>query len=552
MKRFKFYAILIAIVTFVACSDDFVPEFTTNLETDTFMFDAKGGEQTFFLESNEGWTVSETPEWISVAVVTAPETRAGEASFEKGRKAVAITVKENTEYKERSAALTMLSVSGEMIKLTIMQEQKTMLITDLESDLISFTTEGGEYSFMLETNDEWSISDLPSWLTVSVKDFEEVETRSVSYESGKKIVSITAEENTQYKERSTALTLTSVKGIVIELNVVQAKKPELVGYWILSEGYAGNNNSEMAWFDIATQEIAKKQFKKLNGRDFGDTGNALKMYGSKMYAVVTGPGFGAESEEGVSYIEVIDPVTGKSIKRIQFKNADGVAAKPRNIIFDGGKGYISSYSSELVRLDTASLELDAHAVLSGTLAEGLALNDGKIYVCNSGQGQDNKISVVDIQTMKETKVITTAMNPTGIVSVSSGVLYFNTNYPEYTLYKLTTDDEKITEMPGFNVADMTYANNNIYTSSFDWGTYMGEVYKFNTSTEKVTPINLDLKGVGISMLMEYKIGTINGSNYLYLSGLGQDIVIFDPNTLEIKHALKTGVANASGVVAVYN
>lgn len=552
MKRFKFYAILIAIVTFVACSDDFVPEFTTNLETDTFMFDAKGGEQTFFLESNEGWTVSETPEWISVAVVTAPETRAGEASFEKGRKAVAITVKENTEYKERSAALTMLSVSGEMIKLTIMQEQKTMLITDLESDLISFTTEGGEYSFMLETNDEWSISDLPSWLTVSVKDFEEVETRSVSYESGKKIVSITAEENTQYKERSTALTLTSVKGIVIELNVVQAKKPELVGYWILSEGYAGNNNSEMAWFDIATQEIAKKQFKKLNGRDFGDTGNALKMYGSKMYAVVTGPGFGAESEEGVSYIEVIDPVTGKSIKRIQFKNADGVAAKPRNIIFDGGKGYISSYSSELVRLDTASLELDAHAVLSGTLAEGLALNDGKIYVCNSGQGQDNKISVVDIQTMKETKVITTAMNPTGIVSVSSGVLYFNTNYPEYTLYKLTTDDEKIIEMPGFNVADMTYANNNIYTSSFDWGTYMGEVYKFNTSTEKVTPINLDLKGVGISMLMEYKIGTINGSNYLYLSGLGQDIVIFDPNTLEIKHALKTGVANASGVVAVYN
>lgn len=552
MKRFKFYAMLIAIVTFVACSDDFVPEFTTNLETDTFMFDAKGGEQTFFLESNEGWTVSETPEWISVAVVEAPETRAGEASFEKGRKAVAITVKENAEYKERSAELTMLSVSGEIVKLTITQEQKTMLIIDLESDLISFTTEGGDYSFVLETNDEWSISELPSWLTVSVKDFEEVETRSVSYESGKKIVSIAAQENTQYKERSTALTLTSVKGIVVELNVVQAKKPELVGYWILSEGYAGNNNSEMAWFDIATGEIATKQFKKLNGKDFGDTGNALKMYGSKMYAVVTGPGFGAESEEGVSYIEVIDPVTGKSIKRIQFKNADGVAAKPRNIIFEGGKGYISSYSNEVVRLDTASLELDAHTALSGTLAEGLALNNGKIYVCNSGQGQDNKISVVDIQTMKETKVITTAMNPTGIVSVSSGVLYFNTNYPEYTLYKLTTDDEKITEMPGFNVADMTYANNNIYTSSFDWGTYMGEVYKFSTSTEEATPINLDLEAVGIRMLMEYKIGTINGSDHLYLSGLGQDIVLFNPNTLEIKHALKTGVANASGVVAVYN
>lgn len=446
----------------------------------------------------------------------------------------------------------MLSVSGEMVKLTITQEQKTKLVTDLESELISFTTEGGEHSFVLETNDEWSMSELPSWLTATVQDFEENETRSVSYESGKKVVSITAQENTQYEERSTTLTLTSVKGITIELSIVQAKKPELVGYWILSEGYAGSNNSEMAWFDVATGEIAKKQFKELNGKDFGDTGNALKMYGSKMYAVVTGPGFGAESEEGVSYIEVINPATGKSIKRIPFKNADGMAAKPRSIIFEGGKGYISSYSNEVVRLDTASLELDAHAALSGTLAEGLALNGGKIYVCNSGQGEDNKISVVDIETMEETKVITTAMNPTGIVSVANGVLYFNTNYPEYTLYKLTTDDESITEMPGFNVADMTYANNNIYTSSFDWGTYMGEVYKFSTSTEEATPINLDLKGVGIPMLMEYKIGTINGSDYLYLSGMGQDVVIFDPSTLEIKHALKTGVANASGVIAVYN
>ena len=552
MKRFRFYAMLIAMVTFIGCSDDFVPEFTTDLDTNTFMFDSKGGEQTFVLESNEAWSVSETPDWISIVVVAAPDTRAGGASFEKGKKAVTITVKENTEYEQRTAELSMLSVSGEMVKLTITQEQKTKLVTDLESELISFTTEGGEHSFVLETNDEWSMSELPSWLTATVQDFEENETRSVSYESGKKVVSITAQENTQYEERSTTLTLTSVKGITIELSIVQAKKPELVGYWILSEGYAGSNNSEMAWFDVATGEIAKKQFKELNGKDFGDTGNALKMYGSKMYAVVTGPGFGAESEEGVSYIEVINPATGKSIKRIPFKNADGMAAKPRNIIFEGGKGYISSYSNEVVRLDTASLELDAHAALSGTLAEGLALNGGKIYVCNSGQGEDNKISVVDIETMEETKVITTAMNPTGIVSVANGVLYFNTNYPEYTLYKLTTDDESITEMPGFNVADMTYSNNNIYTSSFDWGTYMGEVYKFSTSTEEATPINLDLKGVGIPMLMEYKIGTINGSDYLYLSGMGQDVVIFDPSTLEIKHALKTGVANASGVIAVYN
>ena len=552
MKRFRFYAILFALVTFVACSDDFVPVLTTDLSTDTFEFANEGGEQTFLLETNEQWSVGDVPEWITVNVTDAPTTRAESTLFESGKKAVTIVVAENLEYGERSAELTMMSASGNMVKLKVTQEKRPKLITDLESDEISFPSEGGEQSFLLDSNEEWAMNDLPSWLTVEVKDVEESATRSTSYESGKKEITITTEENSEHVSRSAELVLTSMKGITVELQIVQAKKPKLLGYWILSEGYAGQGNAEMAWFDVSTGEIAKKQFKAINGTSLGDTGNALKLYGSKMYAVVSGPGFGTDTPEGTSYIEVIDPASGESIKRVQFTTSAGVAAKPRNIIFEGGKAYISSYSNEVVRLDTITLELDAHATLSGTLAEGLAYNDGKIYVCNSGQGQDNKISVVDIKSMKETKVITTAMNPTGIVSVSNGVLYFNTNYPAYTLYKLTTADDKITEMLGFSVADMTYANNNIYTSSFDWGTYMGEVYQFNTTTETPTQINLDLASAGIPMLMEYHIGTINGSDNLYLTGMGQDVVIFDPSTKEIKHALKTGVPNASGVVAVYN
>lgn len=451
MKRFRFYAILIAMVTFVACSDDFVPVLVTDLETDTFEFSSEGGEQTFMLESNEEWMVGELPDWLTVSVVDAPATRVESVSYEKGKKAVTIVAKENIDNKERTTEFIMKSVSGEMVKLTI----------------------------------------------------------------------------------------------------VQKKQGELTGYWILSEGHAGSNNSEMAWFDVSTDKVDKKQFNAINGKPLGDTGNALKMYGSKMYALVSGTGFGAGTSAGTSYIEVINPKDGKSIKRIQFTDAAGDNAKPRSIIFEGGKGYVSSYSNELVRLDTATLELDARAALGGTLAEGLAYNNGNVYVCNSGQGQDNKISVVDVATMKETKVITTAMNPTGIVSASNGVLYFNTNYPEYTLYKLVVDGEKITEMPDVSAADMTYTNNHIYTSTFSWDTYMGEVWQFNTTTEKATELNLDLAGAGIPMLMEYHIGTINGSDHLYLTGMGEDVVIFDPSTKAIKHALQTGVPNATGVVAVY-
>lgn len=551
MKKFGWYAILFAMVTFVACSDDdFESILTTDLEIETLTFAGDGGEQTFVLESNDKWFVSELPDWLSVEVKDINEVATRSASYTEGRKQVTVVAKANPDYEERTTELTLSTLNGKMVKLTVTQEKKTKLITDLASDELTFSSEGGEQSFILESNEDWAISELPDWLTVRVTEAPESRAQDNSYESGRKEITFTAEENVSYTMRSTDVVLTSAKGVTIELQVVQDKKPELVGYWILSEGYAGSNNAELAWFDVTTNVLEKKQFIVRNGKELGDTGNDLQMYGSKMYAIISGPGFGMDTPEGTSYIEVIDPKDGKSIKRIQFTTSTGTASKPRAIVFEGGKGYITSYSNELMRLDTLTLELDAHAALSGTLAEGLTYNDGNIYVCNSGQGEDNKISVVNAETMKETKVITSPMNPTGIVSTSSGAIYFNTNYPEYKLYKLTEND-KFVEVPGLSVADMTYTNGNIYTSSFDWGTYMGEVNQFNTTTETATQLNLDLAGVGIPMLMEYKIGNINGSEDFYLSGMGQDVVIFNPSTQEIKQAFKTSVANGSGVVAVY-
>lgn len=107
MKRFRFYALLVAMVTFVACSDDFVPVLVTDLETDTFEFTSEGGEQSFILETNEQWSVSQVPEWITVKVTDDPVTRSESTSYEKGKKAILVAVKENPNYKDRSAELLM-------------------------------------------------------------------------------------------------------------------------------------------------------------------------------------------------------------------------------------------------------------------------------------------------------------------------------------------------------------------------------------------------------------------------------------------------------------
>lgn len=425
------------------------------------------------------------------------------------------------------------------------------LTTNLETTELNFTKLGGTQEFELESNEIWSIGTVPEWIFVKVEDVASA-TRSTTYVEGIKKILITVSPNTGQEARKAEILFSSASGKTVKLVIEQDKTAKLIGYWILSEGYGNSNTSELAWYDVETGELSVKQFKTRNEKELGDTGNDLKIYGSKMYCVVTGPGFGATATEGTNYIEVINPANGKSIKRIPFTDASGKPAKPRNIIFAGGKGYVSSYSNEVVRIDTATLALDAHATLSGTLSEGLAVSNGNIYVCNSGQGADNKISVVDMETMKETKVITTANNPTGIVAVGSDKLYFNTNYPDYNVYEMKIADTSISQVEGLKASNITYSNGLVYSNNFDWNTYEGALNFLDPATNKVSKLLLDMESVGIRMMMEYKIGKINGSNDLFLTGMGDDVIIIDPETKSIKQAFKTKIPNSSGVVAYYN
>lgn len=329
------------------------------------------------------------------------------------------------------------------------------------------------------------------------------------------------------------------------------KDPEFAGYWILSEGSAEQGNAELAWYDATEDKLDEKQFSAINGKPLGDTANKLKIYGSKMYIVVTG-GFGTETSKENSYIQVVNPNDGTAIKRIPFTDVEGTPAKPRNIIFEGAYGYITSYSNEVVRIDTATLTLDKHVALGGIMAEGLTFKNGKLYVCNGGQGADSTISVIDIKQMKEIDLIKTVKNPGHIVATSNGDIYFNTDWLEYKLYKLTTDDKGYTEVPGINVADMVYSNNNIYSCMYNWDSSVGEIKQFNTKTETVTSINLNYESEGVTSLVEYHIGAINNSDLLYITGMySDDVVIFDPTTQKIKHTFKTGTPAGNSVVAVY-
>ena len=186
---------------------------------------------------------------------------------------------------------------------------------------------------------------------------------------------------------------------------------------ILSEGTWNGNNSTLSLYDIETGEIIKDYFRDVNQRGLGDTGNHMIRYGSKIYVAVNIS----------STIEVVDAMTGKSLRQIAMKQGDGTAKQPRQIASHDGKVYVTSYDDTVTRIDTLSLQIDG-TVEVGLDPEGIVIKNNKIWVANSGglnyeNGYDNTVSVIDAVTFTEEKKIEVGTNPANLRADSQGNIY---------------------------------------------------------------------------------------------------------------------------------
>ena len=186
---------------------------------------------------------------------------------------------------------------------------------------------------------------------------------------------------------------------------------------ILSEGTWGSNESTLSRYDIEMGEIIKDYFRAVNQRGLGDTGNDMIRYGSKIYIVVNGS----------SIVEVVDAVTGKSLRQIAMKQEDGSAKQPRQIASHDGKVYVTSFDDTVTRIDTVSLQIDG-TVEVGLDPEGIVIKNNKIWAANSGglnyeNGYDNTVSVINAVTFTEEKKIEVGMNPANLQADSQGNIY---------------------------------------------------------------------------------------------------------------------------------
>lgn len=295
--------------------------------------------------------------------------------------------------------------------------------------------------------------------------------------------------------------------------------------YVLNEGSWGGNDASLSL--ITPEGITNDWFAANNNRGLGDLAQDMIHYGSKLYVVLNGS----------NTMECIDPATGTSSKQIDFGNRN-----PRYMAAHEGKIYVSCYDKSVVRIDTASLEIEATCNLSGMQPEQLCVVGNKLYVCNSWQYDsnnqpeyDNTLSVVDLGTFAETGKITVVANPTRMKALDSHRLLVACagNYADVPATTLVIDLDNNSQTPlsvaatNFDICDGTIY---LYSTSYDanWNP-TAAFYKVNATTLEATPI-LEEHVNSLSNAYGINIDPVTKNLYVCNSswGVNGDVLIFSP------------------------
>lgn len=296
------------------------------------------------------------------------------------------------------------------------------------------------------------------------------------------------------------------------------------GAYVLNEGLFQHNNCTLSYYDFENQTLTPDIFLQVNQRGLGDTGNDLKRYGSKLYCVVNNS----------HRVEVMDFETAKSIKAIPLSGKS-----PRQIAFYQGKAYVSCFDGDVVRIDTATLEVE-QTVHSGENPEGICVCNGKLYVANSG-GLNNPnygttVSVFDINSLTMLHSIEVGVNPYKLAAGDDGRTVYVCTRGDYmeqhgTFSCIDAQTDQITRTWP-NIQNFTVFQDKAYVYEVDYAAESNPVKVLSLTQEDSVAENFITDGTVIQMPYSITVNPLNGDVYItdaYNFTVTGDVYCFDKN-----------------------
>ena len=278
------------------------------------------------------------------------------------------------------------------------------------------------------------------------------------------------------------------------------------GLYVVNEGNMYMNKASLDYVDFTAGSYRKNIYNQANPevtKGLGDVGNDVGVYGSKLYVVVNGS----------NKVEVLNLKTGKRIQQIDIINC-------RYITFSRGRAYVSAYLGQIgdpnapngivAEIDTTTLK-ETKRVEVGRQPEEMAVVGNNLYVANSGgytpASYENTISVINLDSFKETKRITVAINLHRLKADRYGDLYV-TSRGDYLdvpsrLYVISTQTDQVKKVFDIAAGNLVIDDDLAYIYST----------QFNILTGKST-VSYDMLNVKDEVLLSRKFITDGSDNLI--------------------------------------
>ena len=260
--------------------------------------------------------------------------------------------------------------------------------------------------------------------------------------------------------------------------------------FVLCEGLFNSNNSTLACIDYNSQTFYADFFKEYgnNRRGLGDTANDMKIHNGQIWIVVNIS----------SQIEVVNALTGKSVRQIPLFNEKNEPRQPRNIIFHNNKAYVCSFDGTVIEINTQTFT-EERIVTCGRNPDGITAANNKLYVANSGGldaangsglSYDNTVSVIDLDTFTEIKKIEVGINPQRIAADSEGDIYVvsrgnNANIKARFQRIDSNTDELAESFDDIAAVNFSILNDTAYIYNFDYTNETYWIKTFDCINEKI-------------------------------------------------------------------
>ena len=258
-------------------------------------------------------------------------------------------------------------------------------------------------------------------------------------------------------------------------------RTEVIGFYLLNEGNMGSNKASLDYYDFSSGIYTRNIYQAANPRvtqSLGDVGNDIKIYGSRLYAVINCS----------NLVEVMDAATTKHIGTIQVPNC-------RYLAFKDGYGYLTSYAGPVVvdatkaqigyvaKFDTATLQI-VDTCHVGFQPDELEVVGNQLYVANSGgymvPNYEHTVSVIDLEN-KSRKTIDVVNNLHHLRADRYGQIWVSSRGDYYDqpsrLYCIDTKTDKVTDSVMVAVSNMWIDGDSLYicATEFSYVTYDTEV-----------------------------------------------------------------------------